>query len=122
MTEFSDKALQVNVAFVVDVTGSMTPYLQSIKEQIRAAVGPNGVADMIKQEEPMVDVQMRYALLAYRDVADKQNSISILNFTKDANQVIAMVSGASWLWDLICLRHVVSEMLLGSLSGLIQGA
>lgn len=58
MMDFDDGLGMVDVAFVIDTTGSMTPYLNAAKERV--------VAEAMKIAEA-ADLDIRYGLVEYRD-------------------------------------------------------
>lgn len=75
-------SVAIDLCFVLDVTGSMRPWLQQCKDEIGSIVA--GVKARIAQDYPSLDIQLRYGLLAYRDIGDAQQ-YDPLAFTPDAN-------------------------------------
>jgi len=63
---------QVRLCFVLDVTASMTPWLEQAKTRIRE------MTTTIQRQHP--DTHIRVALVAYRDYDDEQR-FHIVNFT-----------------------------------------
>ncbi|UJR19420.1 hypothetical protein I4U23_022550 [Adineta vaga] len=61
-------SMSLDVCFVLDVTGSMTPWLSGIKKQINAIT--DGITKKIEKEFPDMDFILRYAVVAYRDEGD----------------------------------------------------
>ncbi len=68
---------QLDLAFVIDATGSMSDELEYIKTEIR------GIVDEVRHEFPNVDI--RFALIVYRDAGDRYLT-RVFDFTNDLTQ------------------------------------
>jgi uncharacterized protein YegL len=77
-------ACSVDIGFVVDCTGSMSPYMAIVKEQIKAIVdGPDSIIALI-QKESSVEIELNVAFLGFRDVADGADQFkNEVTFTAD---------------------------------------
>ncbi|KAA0153917.1 hypothetical protein FNF29_02905 [Cafeteria roenbergensis] len=61
--------MQVDVAFVLDVTGSMRPWLGAVKEQLRAIM--QDIGPKFAEKWPQVPILLRFAVLPYRDIGEE---------------------------------------------------
>jgi hypothetical protein len=82
--------LSVDVCFCIDVTGSMSGWLQACKEQISSIV--NGLLPEIHKQHPGIHVEVRWSLVAYRDHGDS-NQFDWVDFNKDAQRLLTKVGG-----------------------------
>lgn len=78
-------AASVDMAFQVDCTGSMSPYMRSTIDGIVE------LATAIKALHPFITI--RFAFVGYRDHCDGANRISVLDFTRDMEVFKTFVSG-----------------------------
>ncbi|KAA0145569.1 hypothetical protein FNF31_08020 [Cafeteria roenbergensis] len=62
--------MQVDVAFVLDVTGSMEPWLEAVKEQLKAIM--RDIRPKFAKKWPDVPILLRFAVLPYRDTGDAE--------------------------------------------------
>jgi hypothetical protein len=60
--------MSLDLAFVVDVTGSMGAWLEACKANIRAIA--KDIVPRIHKQYPGLQLAVRYALVGYRDVGD----------------------------------------------------
>lgn len=72
--------MSLDIAFVVDATGSMGAWLEAVKANIRAIA--TGILPRIQQQYPGLQLAVRFALVAYRDVGDNPQ-FEELGFTED---------------------------------------
>ncbi|CAF1528181.1 unnamed protein product, partial [Rotaria sordida] len=72
-------SMSLDVCFVIDVTGSMTPWLSGVKQQINAIT--SGIITKIEEQFPDMNFILRYAVVAYRDEGDNPK-IEMLEFEK----------------------------------------
>ena len=69
------KNSNVDVAFMMDATGSMASYIRTVKD------GINNITNRIHRE--FEGAIVRVAFVAYRDYEDGANHFEILDFTED---------------------------------------
>jgi hypothetical protein len=66
-------AMTLDVCFVIDITGSMGPYLAAVKAQVRAV--QTGIVNKLKEEKNQafahLDIKLRFGFLGYRDVGEQ---------------------------------------------------
>jgi hypothetical protein len=82
--------LSVDICFCIDATGSMSGWIQACKDQIAAIV--TGLVPKISQKHPDIQVVVRWGLVAYRDVGDK-DQLQMTDFSEDGGQLVAKVRG-----------------------------
>lgn len=80
--------MTVDICFCLDCTGSMSRWLSATKEQMRLII--EGITTLIEKEYPSLKLQLRFAIVAYRDVGD-QPQFSSQDFTDKTEQVIAFL-------------------------------
>eukprot|EP00300_Choanocystis_sp_HF-7_P002491 c11890_g1_i1.p1 GENE.c11890_g1_i1~~c11890_g1_i1.p1 ORF type:complete len:743 (-),score=203.59 c11890_g1_i1:48-2276(-) len=90
------RALTVDLAFILDCTGSMTPILQTIKAQIHAIIdGDTSIGGRLKKEQG-IDITVNVALLGFRDNCDSPRFIEPMfpegRFTSDIEKVKAALN------------------------------
>ena len=76
----------VDVAFVLDCTGSMAGYINEAKNQIRK---------IVEEVTEMYDNKMRVAFIGYRDHCDGPNRIESLEFTRDTGTFERFLTGVA---------------------------
>ena len=83
------------MAFLVDVTGSMTPYVASIGAIIRALVDPQGtVMGKLNAKFPDMTFSFRVALMGFRDIDDSNDQFHEVrwdgteHFTENTDRVV----------------------------------
>ncbi|KAL7556250.1 hypothetical protein ACA910_003259 [Epithemia clementina (nom. ined.)] len=91
-------AIDVDICFAVDQTGSMAPFNKSARDTLKAIVhGENSVTKKLQAEYPTVSFTTRFAVVGYRDVDDKTDQFceNIWNngshFTDDSRQVVKAI-------------------------------
>ena len=84
--------MSVDVCFCIDVTGSMSGWIEACKAQISAIC--KGLMPKIQKKCPDVDVKVRWSLVAYRDYGDA-DQLQVLDFTEDPQQLEHKVGSAS---------------------------
>lgn len=78
----------VDICFCLDCTGSMSRWLLATKEQMRSII--EGITMLIEKEYPTLKLQLRFAIVGYRDVNDGER-FNIQEFTDKREQVIAFL-------------------------------
>ena len=98
MKKTSVGEMNVDIAFAIDVTGSMTAYGQSIASTIQTLLtGPNSIRAKLGTSFPDTEFNLRVAVLGYRDIDDgrKQFVSTCFNgnshFSESMNDVIRHV-------------------------------
>lgn len=81
-------SMTIDICFMLDITGSMRPWLEACKAQLREIAA--SIAPRILKEYPSLDITLRYGMVAYRDVCDGSNQFNVLDFT-DADALHAKV-------------------------------
>lgn len=84
--------MSVDVCFCLDVTGSMSGWIEACKAQIQAIA--DGLMPKIEEKCQDITVHVRWSLVAYRDVGDAQQ-LQELDFTEDSKELVNMVSTCS---------------------------
>ena len=64
------RAAQMDICFVIDCTGSMEPYLHLVKEQVKSL--PQNIKQGVKEKLTGLKLDMRMAVVPYRDINDGQ--------------------------------------------------
>jgi len=80
--------MSVDVCFCIDVTGSMSGWIEACKAQITTIC--DGLLPKISKKCPDVEVKVRWSLVAYRDQGDT-DQLQELDFTEDPKELIAKV-------------------------------
>ncbi|GMH42204.1 hypothetical protein BSKO_10123 [Bryopsis sp. KO-2023] len=83
-------AMTVDVCFVLDSTGSMGPWIEAAKSQIKVITG--GIIPKINQEHPGIRVELRFAMVAYKDHGDADR-IQVLQFTRNVEELRGFLQG-----------------------------
>jgi Mg-chelatase subunit ChlD len=79
--------LVVDVALVIDCTGSMAAALGSVKAQLRAMlIGPSSIPERVKQQYPGLSLTLRCALLGFRDTCDSPQFIEPMASSVEGQQ------------------------------------
>jgi hypothetical protein len=81
--------MSVDICFCIDVTGSMSGWIEACKAQIQAIA--DGLMPKIQEKCQDIDVRVRWGVVAYRDHGD-QEQLQQLPFTEDTKELVAMVS------------------------------
>ena len=67
-------SLILDLAFAIDVTGSMAPYSRCIASTIESLIsGQNSILEKLKSTFPEIEFKLRVGCLGFRDIDDKQN-------------------------------------------------
>ena len=82
--EAIEESMKVDLAFLVDATGSMGGYIDTVKDNIK------GMVEKIKVNHP--DAVMRVSFIAYRDFCDGDERISTQPFTENIEEFKNFVS------------------------------
>jgi uncharacterized protein YegL len=82
--------MSVDICFCIDVTGSMSAWIEACKAQIQAIA--DGLMPKIQEKCKDIAVRVRWSAVAYRDVGDAQQ-LQELQFTEDTKEVVTWVSG-----------------------------
>jgi uncharacterized protein with von Willebrand factor type A (vWA) domain len=85
----------LDVCFVLDCTGSMSAWIESAKQQIRAIT--EGILPKILKQHPGIQLEMRFALVGYRDISDGAHQFVIEPFVNKINGLQAKVGAAARL-------------------------
>eukprot|EP00775_Hariotina_reticulata_P003371 gene3371-3646_t len=80
--------MSVDVCFCLDVTGSMSGWIEACKAQVQAIA--SGLLPKIQKRCPDIAIRVRWGLVAYRDEGDAQQ-LQELPFTEDNNELVSMV-------------------------------
>lgn len=91
--------MSVDVCFCLDVTGSMSGWIEACKAQIQAIA--DGLMPKIQKKCPDIQVRVRWGVVAYRDHNDQQQ-LQELPFTEDSKEVVKMVS-------IIALQNLIKQ-------------
>ncbi|CAF4820506.1 unnamed protein product, partial [Rotaria sp. Silwood1] len=77
--------MTVDICFCLDCTGSMSRWISAAKDQMKSII--EGITKLIEKEYPSLKLQLRFAIVGYRDIGD-QPQFFTQDFTDDTNQVI----------------------------------
>jgi hypothetical protein len=92
----------IDICFLVDCTGSMSPWIEEAKKQMRSIV--KNIKDKIHKEYPSINLVFKIGVLAFRDFSEgskqfeemtviKQGSNKIERFTDDVQQFEFFLNG-----------------------------
>ncbi len=87
-------SMPLDIAFLVDLTGSMAPYVQSVVETTNAMLkGKNSITEKLKAKYPGIKFILRAGLMGYRDVLDDKKIVQCVfngtsHFTTDFDSVV----------------------------------
>jgi len=81
--------MTVDLCFAIDCTGSMSPWIDAAKEQIKGIVGD--IVPRINKEHKAINISLRLAMMVYRDREDPVQ-YDPLDFVTDAQQLYAHLS------------------------------
>ena len=87
LTPYEEKIAKtsgLDLMFLVDCTGSMSSWINTVKEQLY------NIIDSVGVENPMSSI--RISFVGYRDFCDKER-FSIIDFTEDAAAVTKFIAG-----------------------------
>jgi len=86
----SPSSVSVDLAFVLDISGSMASFHGAAKSHISAIV--NGILPKIKEKYDWVDLKINFGLVAFRDLDDRPQ-FTIAQLTSDAKSFVAAIQG-----------------------------
>lgn len=76
----------IDIGYVIDVTGSMSPYMKAARETIkRLLVGNGSIATKLKAKFPDVEFKLRVGSVAFRDIEDSNQQFRESMFTADCH-------------------------------------
>jgi hypothetical protein len=81
--------MTVDICFCLDCTGSMSRWLGAAKEQMTLII--EGITKLIEKEYPSLKLQLRFAIVGYRDVTDRPQFF-INDFTDNTKDVITFLN------------------------------
>lgn len=92
--------LNLDLAFAIDVTGSMMPFTKCIANTIQRLVdgGQNSIVEKLKAKFPEIEFKMRSGCLGYRDIDDKQDQFQEgcftdgCHFTEDESELSTFIN------------------------------
>lgn len=95
-------SLDIQIAFVLDATGSMAPFAQTAATTMRSILtGPSSIAHKLRTQFPEIEFQIQIASLAYRDLDDdasfrfvESSNSNGGHFTENTQQAIQQISSA----------------------------
>lgn len=82
--------MTVDLCFVMDTTGSMSPWVEACKVKVRDIL--TRLPERVREKHPHVKTQLRFAFVAYRDICDGGRQFTTLPFTDALATVQAFVS------------------------------
>lgn len=82
-------AVELDLAFVLDCSGSMGPWIAAARKQI--GVIAEKVVPMVQEKYPELGLSIRYGLVAFRDFEDIDHLV-VHDFTSSAEQLTQWVS------------------------------
>lgn len=67
-------SMVLDIAFAIDITGSMTPYSNCVVSTIESLVmGQNSILELLKGSFPEIEFKVRVGCLGFRDISDKND-------------------------------------------------
>jgi len=64
-------SIDIDIAFVIDVTGSMAPFAHSAGTSITSVLeGPDSIREKLQSQFPDIEFRLRMSLMGYRDIDD----------------------------------------------------
>jgi len=88
-------ALSVDLCFVVDLTGSMKPYLKVIQTQILSIA--KGIQDFLDDKFGDAAIRIRYGLIGYRDYEEYSNDWLRCDFLEELDELETVVTGSTFV-------------------------
>ncbi|CAF1312641.1 unnamed protein product, partial [Rotaria sordida] len=82
--------ITIDICFCLDCTGSMSRWLAAVKGQMKTIM--EGIQDEVKVKYPSLKLQLRFAIVAYRDLKDKPPIMKI-DFTEKTVDVMKFLNG-----------------------------
>jgi len=96
-------SIELDLAFLVDVTGSMAPYARAAATTANSLlVGTGSITEKLKSKFPDIEFQLRVGVLGYRDIEDSsqftdsawQGNGHFTNNVDDATRFIQTITGS----------------------------
>ena len=94
--------IEIDLGFIVDVTGSMGPYIGAARRTIGSLLtGSTSIATKLGATFPDIEFSLRVATMAYRDIDDKENKFQESSwrggrhFTETAQDAIGYLENAT---------------------------
>lgn len=82
-------AVELDLAFVLDCTGSMGPWIEEARKQIRVIA--EAIVPRVQEKFSELALSIRYGLVAFRDFDDTDH-IVVHDFTSSVEQLVQWVS------------------------------
>ncbi|CAF2984319.1 unnamed protein product, partial [Rotaria sp. Silwood2] len=82
--------ITIDICFCLDCTGSMSRWLAAVKGQMKTIM--EGIQGEVKVKYPSLKLQLRFAIVAYRDLKDKPPIMKI-DFTEKTDDVMKFLNG-----------------------------
>ncbi|CAF4918941.1 unnamed protein product [Rotaria sp. Silwood1] len=82
--------ITIDICFCLDCTGSMSRWLAAVKGQMHTIM--NSIQNDIKVKYPSLKLQLRFAIVAYRDIKDRP-PITKIDFTEKTEDVMKFLNG-----------------------------
>ena len=80
--------MSLDVCFLVDCTGSMSPFIAVAKDQIRTILqGGDSVISKVKAAHNGIELEVRAGLLGYRDIGEEASEV-LIPFTTDTDSLL----------------------------------
>jgi hypothetical protein len=94
--------MSLDLCFLVDCTGSMSPFIAVAKEQIKTILqGGDSVISKVKAAHNGIELEVRAGLLGYRDIGEEASEV-LVPFTTDTDSLVT-VRWASHVRLLACI-------------------
>jgi Mg-chelatase subunit ChlD len=100
--------VSIDIAFVLDVTGSMEPWLDAVKEQTNVIV--DLVTKRLTEEYQSLRVLLRFAIQPFRDIDDREQFPKSLNFSPYLQLPSTATKVETAAADEAFRRHTVSSV------------
>ena len=90
-------SMELDIGFLIDITGSMAPYIPSVVKTVDAMLkGKNSIAKKLKSKFPDITFSLRVGVLGYRDIEDtsqfiESNCVGTCHFTDDMNLAMSQL-------------------------------
>jgi len=82
-------AVELDLAFVLDCTGSMGPWITEARKQIKVIT--DAIVPKVVEKFPQLQLSLRYGLVVYRDFGDAEHIVAH-DFTADVEELSQWVS------------------------------
>lgn len=81
--ETNELMKKTNIIFVVDATASMTPYFKSVA---------NSLQKVIDRNQKLLDSELKFSLIVYRDYADGEKAYEVIPLTSDVQSLKSKIN------------------------------